>query len=193
MLGSVGAGLGATTVNLKGGLGSASAITEDGLEVGAVAAVNAVGSVTIGDTAHFWAAPFEQGKEFGGRGLLAKMPEGTTELRTKGVVRARTNTTLVVVATDALLTKAQAKRLAVMAQDGLARAIYPVHTPLDGDVVFSAATGARKLEDPLFGLMRLGAVAANVVARAIARAIFEATALPLPNAQPAYRDRFGTI
>ena len=139
-LGSVGAGLGATTANLKGGIGSASARTRDGLTVGALVAVNAVGSVTIGDGPHFWAAPFEQNKEFGGRGWPPAFPADALALRSKGSPRAEHH--LAVVATDARLTKAQANRLAVMAQTGLARAIYPVHTPLDGDIVFAAATGA---------------------------------------------------
>ena len=103
--------------------------------------------MVVGDGPWFWAAPFEQGDEFGGRGFPSPLPAGALEPRTKGAVRA--NTTLVVVATDATLTKAQAKRLAVMAQDGLARAIYPVHTPLDGDIVFAAATGRRPLADPV--------------------------------------------
>ena len=81
-----------------------------------------------------------------------------------------------------MLNKAQAKRLAVMAQTGLARAIYPVHTQLEGDVLFAASTGRRPLADPLVGLTRLGALAANVVARAVARGVFEATALPFPGA-----------
>jgi L-aminopeptidase/D-esterase-like protein len=96
-----------------------------------------------------------------------------------------------VVATDAKLTKAQAKRLAVMAQSGLSRAIYPVHTPLDGDVVFAASMGAKPLPDPVFSLSELGMIAANVLARAIARGIYEATALPFSGALPSWRDRFG--
>ena len=102
-----------------------------------------------------------------------------------------TSTTLGVVATDALLNKAQAKRLAVMAQTGLSRAIYPVHTPLDGDTVFAVATGRRTLEDPLHGLSELGTVAANALARAIARGVFADEALPFPNALPGWRDKFG--
>jgi L-aminopeptidase/D-esterase-like protein len=186
-LGSVGAGLGATTVNVKGGIGSASA-THEGATVGALAAVNTAGSVLIGDGPHFWAAPFEQDGEFGGRGLPSTMPADALVPRTKGAVR--TSTTLVIVATDVTLTKPQAKRLAFMAQTGLARAIFPVHTPLDGDVVFAASTGRRALVDPVFGLMRLGALAANVVARAIARGVYEATALPSAGGLPAYRDTY---
>ncbi len=142
-LGSVGAGLGATTANLKGGLGSASARTKAGATIGALAVVNAFGSVTVGDQPHFWAAPFEQNGEFGGRGVAARISPADLDLRAKGL--APENTTLAVVATDATLSKAQCHRLAVMAQDGLARAIYPVHTPLDGDVVFAAATGTARI------------------------------------------------
>ena len=191
-LGSVGAGLGATTANLKGGLGSASAQTSGGVMVGALAVVNAVGSVTVGEGPWFWAAPFEMGNEFGGRGLPPSFTPDMLKARLKGGPAATSseNTTLVVVVTDAVLTKAQAKRLAMIAQTGMARAIYPVHAPLDGDVVFAAATG-KKPVDPLFGLTELGMVAANTVARAIARGVHSATALPFLGALPAWSDRFG--
>jgi D-aminopeptidase len=188
-LGSVGAGTGATTVNCKGGIGSASAQTADGHTVAALAAANAVGSALIGDGPWFWAAPFERDGEFGGRGLPSPFPETALEPHAKG--GPGENTTLVVVATDAILTKAQANRLAVMAQSGLSRALYPVHTPLDGDVVFAASTGRRPLTDPVYGLTKLGAIGANVVARAIARGVFAAKALPISGAQPSWRDRFG--
>lgn len=191
-LGSVGAGLGATTANLKGGLGSASAKTEGGVTVGALAVVNAVGSVTVGDGPWFWAAPFEIDNEFGGRGLPPAFTPDMLKARLKGGPAATSgeNTTLVVVVTDAVLTKTQAKRLAMIAQTGMARAIYPVHAPLDGDVVFAAATG-KKPVDPLFGLTELGMVAANTVARAIARGVHSATALPFLGALPAWGNRFG--
>jgi L-aminopeptidase/D-esterase-like protein len=188
-LGTAGAGYGANTVNLKGGLGSASAETRNGHAVGAVAAVNAAGSVTLGDGPHFWAAPFEQEKEFGGRGFPAKIPPAALAMRTKG--RPRENTTIALVATDAILTKAQVKQLAVMAQDGLARAIYPAHTTIDGDTVFAAATCRRPLAEPMLDLTELGATAANVLARAIARGVYAASKLPFPGALPAWRDRFG--
>ena len=187
-LGSIGAGTGATTVNFKGGIGSASIVTSDGITVGAIAATNAAGSVVVGNGPWFWAAPFEQNEEFGGKGFPAHIPPDSLVARTKGSVRM--NTTLVVLATDAKLTKAQAKRLAVMAQNGLTRAIYPVHTPLDGDLVFVAATGERMLADPMLAMMRLGTEAANVVARAIARGVYEATAHPSVSEPPAYRDTF---
>jgi L-aminopeptidase/D-esterase-like protein len=187
-LGSAGAGLGATVANLKGGLGSASAVTTDGLTVGALVVVNAVGCVTVGEGPHFWAAPFEQGKEFGGRGWPKTFGPGDLALRSKGGERQAT--TIALIATDATLTKAQAHRLAVMAQTGMARAIYPVHTPLDGDLVFAAATGRKALPDPLMSLTALGTLAANVLARAIARGVYEAKALPFPGALPSWRDKF---
>ncbi len=190
-LGSAGAGLGATTANFKGGLGSASAQTAGGVKVAALAVVNAVGSVTVGDGPWFWAAPFEIGGEFGGRGLPPTFDPDMLRARLKGGPEATSaeNTTLAVVVTDALLTKPQTKRLAMIAQTGMARAIYPVHAPLDGDVVFAAATGEKPI-DPLFGLTELGMVAANVLARAIARGVYQATALPFPGALPAWQDRF---
>ena len=187
-LGNTGAGLGATTVNLKGGLGSASATMRDGATVGAIVIVNAVGGVTIGDGPHFWAAPFERDGEFGGRGLPAAMPPNALEIRLKG--GARENTTIALVATDATLTKAQAKRLATVAHDGLARAIYPVHTPLDGDVVFAAST-CRHAAPDLMAFAELGALAANVLSRAVARAVYEARALPFPGALPDWQGKFG--
>jgi L-aminopeptidase/D-esterase-like protein len=191
-LGSVGAGLGATTSNLKGGLGSASAATQGGIKVAALAVVNAVGSVTVGDGPWFWAAPFEIDGEYGGRGLPPAFTQEMLAMRLKGATNASAseNTTLAVVVTDAVLTKSQARRLAMIAQTGFARAIYPVHAPLDGDVVFAAATGEKPV-DPLVGLTELGMVAANVTARAIARGVYAATALPFAGALPAWQDRFG--
>ena len=191
-LGSAGAGLGATTANFKGGIGSASAATPGGIKVAALAVVNAVGTVTIGDGPCFWAAPFEVDGEYGGRGLPPSFTPDMLAMRLKGAAAATSveNTTLAVVVTDAVLTKPQAKRLAMIAQTGFARAIYPVHAPLDGDVVFAAAT-CEKPVDPLLGLTELGMVAANVTARAIARAVYSATALPFPGALPAWKDRFG--
>lgn len=186
-LGSVGAGLGALTVNLKGGLGSASAAV-DGFTVGALVAVNAVGSATVGDGPQFWAGPYERDGEFGGLGFPAQMPPVALAGRLKG--DGPENTTIGIVATDATLTKGQAKRLAVMAQDGLARALRPAHAPMDGDVVFAAGTGVAGLPGPR-EVATLGLVAADCLARAIARAVFMAERLPFPGALPSWRDRFG--
>ncbi|PIK71322.1 peptidase T4, partial [Methylobacterium frigidaeris] len=189
-MGSVGAGLGARTANLKGGLGSASATVEGtGARVAALVAVNALGRVTVGDGPHFWAAPFEEGAEFGGLGPAPTTPPDAFAWPAKPMPSA--NTTLAVVATDARLTKAEARRLAVMAQDGLARSIVPAHTPLDGDLVFAAATGAVPLADPVGDLARLGDAAARVLARAVALGVHRASALPVAGAQAAWRDRFG--
>ena len=198
-LGSVGAGTGARTGNLKGGIGSASAsVAGTALSVGALAAVNAFGRVTLGDGPWFWAAPYEREAEFGGRGWPARMPDDALAFPARGLAGAAT--TLAVVATDARLSKAQAKRLAVTAQDGLARAIQPVHTPLDGDVVFAIATGEVPLGDPTVELARLGDAAAQVLARAIAVGVYAATSLPgitpvAPHAieglPPAWAERFG--
>jgi L-aminopeptidase/D-esterase-like protein len=192
-LGGAGAGFGATTANFKGGLGSASAVTPGGVRVAALAVVNAVGSVTVGDGPWFWAAPFEIDREFGGRGLPASFTPEMLSMRLKGGAGATAteNTTLAVVVTDAMLTKPQARRLAMIAQTGFARAIYPVHAPLDGDVLFAAATCEKPI-DPLVGLTELGMVAANTVARAIARGVYAATALPFPGALPAWKDRFAS-
>ncbi len=188
-LGTAGAGYGATTINLKGGLGSASAVTRDGHTVGALVAVNACGSVNVGAAAQFWAAPFELNGEFGGLGFPATVPPEALIPVCKG--RPGENTTIAIVATDAALTKAQTKEFAVMAQDGLARAIYPAHTTLDGDTVFAASTGRRTLGDAVNELTELGAIAANVLARAVARGVFEATALP--GGIPSWRDRHGAL
>ena len=191
-LGNAGAGYGATTANFKGGLGSASAQIKAGVRIAALAVVNAVGSVTVGDGPWFWAAPFEVAGEYGGRGLPPAFTPDMLAMRIKGgaVATAVENTTLAVVVTDAALTKPQARRLAMIAQTGFARAIYPVHAPMDGDVVFAAATGQKPI-DPLIDLTELGMVAANVVARAIARGVYTATALPFPGALPAWKDRYG--
>ena len=187
--GSVGAGLGATTATLKGGVGSASAMTAGGVSVGALVVVNAVGTTVIGDGPYFWAAPFEHGNEFGGRGWPKSIAPSDLKIRAKGA--SQENTTIAIVATDAKLNKAQCNRLAVMAQDGFARAIYPVHTPLDGDMVFAAAVGTKSLADQVYGFAELGMLAANVMARAIARGVYEAKALPFPSALPSWKDKFG--
>ncbi|MBV8850316.1 MAG: P1 family peptidase [Methylobacteriaceae bacterium] len=187
-LGTAGAGFGATTANLKGGLGSTSAKTSSGFVVGALVAANGIGQATIGAGPHFLAAPYERGNEFGGRGWPSPLPADALPMRVKGDIPA--NTTIAIVATDAALTKAQAKRLAVMAHDGMARALRPAHAALDGDLVFAAATARATQPPALRDLTEIGSCAADCLARAIARAIYEATALPFPGALPAWRDVF---
>ena len=187
-LGSVGAGTGATTGTVKGGVGSASGRARSGHVVGAIAVVNAVGAPTIGDGPHFWSAPFERDGEFGGLGWPGAISEADLAPRLKG--GAPPSTTICLVATDAVLTKAQAKRLAIMANDGLARAILPAHLPSDGDTVFAAATGLVALRE-VGDLSEIGHMATMVLARAIARGVYEARSLPYVNAQRSWRERFG--
>jgi D-aminopeptidase len=185
-IGSIGAGTGATTANLRGGLGSASALLPGGVTVGALVAVNALGSATVGEGPEFWAAPFERNAEFGGRGVARAYPDpllAPTKLAQHG------NTTIGIVATDATLTQAQCTRLATAAQDGFARALVPSHTVMDGDLIFAAATGARPAPD-LVAQVMLGHAAACVMARAIARAVFAARSAP-GDALLAWQDRFG--
>ncbi|WP_181702256.1 P1 family peptidase [Chthonobacter albigriseus] len=183
-LGSVGAGTGANTAGLKGGLGSASTLLDDGTTVGAIAAVNAVGSATLGDTGHFWAAPFEIGDEFGGLGWPPIFVPEACAVRTKFSGDPLAATTICAVATDAALTKAQARRLAVAAHDGIARAVWPAHTPFDGDIVFALSTGRRPLANPDRDLLVLCAIAASTLSRAIARGVHAA--------RPASRDPYVT-
>ncbi len=185
-LGTAGAGTGATTVNLKGGLGSASMRLDSGITVGALVAVNAVGQATVGDTPHFWAAAFERDGEFGGLGPPFPLPANATALRHKGQV-ARTATTIAVVATDAPLDKPQAKRFAMMAHDGFARALWPSHTPYDGDIIFALATA--KATAPI-DMVAIGAAGATCMARAIARAVYAATPAP-GDLLPTWRQKFG--
>lgn len=188
-LGSSGAGFGAATANLRGGLGSASVDLGGGLKVAALAAANPVGMVTMGDTAHFWAHPFERQSEYGAKGPPSAWTGPPEPPPLKGA--AAENTTLAIVATNAKLDKRAARRLSIMAQTGLARAIHPVHTPLDGDVVFALATRKVALRDPIADLARLGSAAADTLARAIARAIYEAAPPPLGwLGPPSYRQRF---
>src|SRR5579863_9850311 len=179
-LGTAGAGYGAMAGQLKGGLGSASALGEEGFTVGAIVAVNSFGSVVAPGGRSFWAAPFEIGTEFGGLGAggLAAAPDDWG--LAKGPAAAgRANTTLACVATDAALTPVEARRFAIMAQDGLARAIRPAHSPFDGDIVFAFATARRPLpERRLATVARLGALAADCLARAIARGVYQATPWP---------------
>jgi D-aminopeptidase len=190
-LGTVGAGTGALTANLKGGLGSASLVTPAGHTVGALVIANPTGSVTMGDTPHFWAAPFETGHEFGGLGpLLTPLDFAATARSKRDWVGPLSNTTIAIVATDADLTKAQLKRLAVAAQDGIARATSPAHTQVDGDLVFSVSTGQRAITDPVIETLHLGHAAAVALSRAIARAIYHASPAS-HDPVPTWQDKWG--
>lgn len=197
-LGNAGAGLGATVGHsppdqLSGGLGSASLVIDsDGrgrppVTVAALAVVNPVGSVLMPGSDVFWAWPFEQGSEFGNRRPKPGRVNPAVDDRFPGEVAG--NTTLVVVATDAQLTKAEAKRVAIMAHDGLARAVRPVHTPYDGDTVFVVTTGVHRLDASVADLARIGSLAADCTARAIARGVYEAADLDnIPSYRSLYPD-----
>lgn len=187
-LGTAGGGYGATTLDLKGGLGSASAVTPSGFAVGALVVVNAIGSAVVAGGPHFWAAPFEEGDEFGGLGFPARL---APELRRHGWKGGpQPGTTIGLVATDAALPKAMAKRLAVAGHDGIAKALSLAHALYDGDTVFAAATALKPLGDAPNEIIELCAVAADCMARAIARGVHAATALPFAGALPAWRDKF---
>ncbi len=187
-LGSAGAGFGATTVMLRGGLGSTSAVTSGGFTVGALAVVNALGSPVIGAGPHFWAAPWEVDMEFGGLGMPNPIVADDRRLRWKGGPA----TTLAVVATDAALTKADCKRMAIVAQGGFARALRMSAAPFDGDTVFATATGVKsRSAEPLNDLTEICAVAADCVARAIARGVFEAAPNDVPGAALSWKQAFG--
>jgi L-aminopeptidase/D-esterase-like protein len=175
-IGTSGAGTGALSAGLKGGLGSASTLLDSGITIGALAAVNPTGSVTVGRSRHFWASPFEIGGEFGGLGYPSPFPADAKRVLLKFRDKAvGGNTTIAVVATDAVLTKAAAKRLAMAAHDGFVRAIWPTHTPADGDIVFALATGASGKSLSGDDAIDLYAVAGATMARAIARAVYAAT------------------
>lgn len=188
-LGNIGAGYGAIAGGLKGGLGSASFVFSDEasiITVGAIAAVNSMGSLTMPGSPIMWAFPYEQNEEFGNQ----PMPEKNigTDLDFTFELPTGKNTTLVTVATDAVLTKPQARRVAIMAQDGFARAIRPIHSFFDGDSVFVLSTGKCELLDPVSGVSKLGMLAADCVVRAIARGVYHAKSI---GDLDGYRDRYG--
>jgi L-aminopeptidase/D-esterase-like protein len=186
-LGNAGAGLGAKAGRFKGGLGSVSAVAEDGVQVGALMAVNCFGSVTVPGSPSFWAWTLEQGGELGGQPAPRPGPGLDLDYAFEALLGA--STTIGVVATNVSLDKAQALRVAIMAQDGIARAVRPVHTPFDGDTVFVLSTAQHPLAEPVpASLGRLGLMAADCVARATARGVYAAE--PLGDL-PGYRQLHG--
>jgi len=182
-LGNAGAGLGAQAGKLKGGLGSTSIIdSNNGWTIGALAVVNSVGAVTMNGRTRdeggcFWAWPFELEGELGNQTPPISKPSPIPCFHMKENLRA--NTTIATIATNAPLTQSQLRRVAIMAQDGLARAIHPVHSPLDGDVVFALSTAPASASFNLdhSAVAHIGALAADCLARAIARGVYEAKSL----------------
>lgn len=189
-LGSVGAGTGALTATLKGGLGTASTLLPNGVTIGALVAVNALGSATVGDGPHFWAAPFEEQDEFGGLGLPFPLPDEARLIRTKLDPVPQGNTTIGIIATDAALTKAEARRLAMAAHDGFARALWPAHTPLDNDLIFAVSTGQAPAPAEPATMVALCAAAGATMARAIARGVHAARPAP-HDVKPCWSDLAG--
>lgn len=189
-LGTTGGGYGATTFDLKGGLGSASAVTPSGFTIGALVVVNAVASAIVGSGPHFWAAPFEIEAEFGGLGAPAFVTPAMRSLAWKG--RREPATTIALVATDADLMKAMAQRVAIAAHGGLHKALRFAHALPDGDTVFAAATGRSTRPVTIEAMIEIGAIAGDCLARAIARGVHAAAALPFEDSLPAWRDRFGS-
>ena len=186
-LGTAGAGFGATTYDLKGGLGSASAVTSRGFRVGALVVVNSVGRATRGESLHFWAGAYERHAEFGGLGLGPKDIDDALTLRLKSDTPASSD--LAVIVTDAALMTTQLKRIALMAQDGFALALRPSHTSMDNDVVFAGATARASDAPDLRDMTEIGMLAAECVARAVARGVYEAEPLSAARAQPTWRQR----
>jgi L-aminopeptidase/D-esterase-like protein len=179
-LGAIGAGYGARAGALRGGLGSASQRTQDGFTVGALVAVNCFGSVVMPGSDAFWAWPLERNGEAGGKRPDSNLHVGGDDwglAKANPASAGRTNTTIAIVATDVALTPAQAKRVAQMASAGLARAIRPIFAPFDGDVVFALSTAQQPLAEPTaFTLARIGALAADCLARAVMRGVHAAQA-----------------
>ena len=175
-LGNAGAGLGAKAGKLKGGIGSASLCLADGGTVGALVAVNSWGSAAWPGCGRLWAADLALPGEISPQPPLPEAPIDPEDFSACATATAGANTTIAVVATDLPLDKPGCRRLAIMAQDGLAQAIRPAHTPFDGDTVFALSTGASKTIGPE-RQARLGAVAASCLARAIMRAVIAAEPL----------------
>lgn len=175
-LGKAGAAFGARAGQAPGGTGSASIVTNDGLTIGALAAVNSFGSVRMPGSEAFWAWPFEIAGEFGGarpEAGFAFDPEDWGAA--KANPSPRENTTLACIAIDAIVTHDEIQRIAQMALAGMARAIRPVFAPTDGDVVFVISTQKHKVDGSRpMAVARLGELAAGTLARAIARGVYEA-------------------
>ncbi|MEO9971117.1 MAG: P1 family peptidase [Hyphomonadaceae bacterium] len=175
-LGKTGAGYGARAGALEGGLGSASLVTDDGMTIGALAAVNCFGATQMPGSDCYWAWPYEIDGEFGGKRPPADYVADADDWGAAKLNPALgQNTTIACVATDIVLTTDEAKRVAQMALSGFSRAIRPVFAPFDGDAVFVISTGKKPLKEPKpLNLARIGELAASTLARAIARGVHDA-------------------
>jgi L-aminopeptidase/D-esterase-like protein len=187
-LGNAGAGRGAKAGRLKGGLGSASLVLSDGVTVGAIVVVNCCGSTVRPDCGRFWAAELTLPGEIPRQPAIPDAPLDLDDFSACGDGLVGANTTIAVVATDAPLDKNACQRFAMMAQDGLTRAIRPAHTPFDGDTVFALSTGSGTITPER--LTRLGNAAADCLSRAIMRAIVAAESLG--GYPPSWRELYGS-
>ena len=191
LLGSFGAGCGATTATIKGGQGSSSwsQIFSNGKKysVGAIVVNNAVGNPLLNEGPHFLSAHLEFGDEFGGYGVCNDLYDNVLRAKrlppsigkTEIIDDISSNTVIGVIATDAPLTRSNLKRIAIMAHDGIARSLSPAHTSMDGDTIFSITTHQNIKDQVLenIDIVALGARASDCVARACNRAIYEAEAV----------------
>jgi L-aminopeptidase/D-esterase-like protein len=172
---------------LKGGIGSASLRLADGATVGAIVGVNCVGSAVRPDCGRLWAAELALVAEIPAQPAVPEAALDLDDFSACAAMLAGANTTIAVVATDAPLDKNACVRLAIMAQDGLARAIRPAHTPFDGDTVFALSTGKGAPAAPE-RLARLGSAASDCLSRAIMRAVVSAEPL---GGFPNWREKWG--
>ena len=181
--GRAGAGFGATAGLYPGGLGSASEII-NGVTVGAIIAANPIGSPYMPTTDCPWAWPYEMDGEFGSKSPPADYTYQEAQDTKLAFLKAAQNqkaqsTVIGTVAVNAALTQKQLKRIAIMAQDGIAMAVQPSHTPLDGDTIFALSASDTSCEPPSCqtpaALAEIGAAAARCVARALMRGIYEAS------------------
>ena len=176
-LGNFGAGYGAKAGSLKGGLGSASFILDDGIQVGGLFAVNSYGSTVNSETGQFWSATDEYNDEFGNKGVPSYSPSNPLSGTANQETLPGQNTTIGVVATNVKLDSRAAKRIAIMAHSGMSRAIRPIHSPVDGDVIFVLSTGTLDKELNLNDINIIGELGARVCSRSIARGVYEAKSI----------------
>ncbi|MFJ3773582.1 P1 family peptidase [Streptomyces sp. NPDC090075] len=189
--GCVGAGTGAVAGGLKGGIGSASVVLDSGVTVGALVVANPAGAVLQPETGALYGELFQGRVEFPEPRVHESARRRLAEAAAKNAPPLL-NTTLAVVATDAELSKAQAQKLAGTAHDGIARAIRPVHLLNDGDTVFALATGARPLDEHPLALNEILAAGADLVTRAIVRAVRAAEPVDGPGGVwPSYEELYG--
>ncbi|MFD4786179.1 P1 family peptidase [Streptomyces sp. NPDC058459] len=190
--GSVGAGTGAVAGCLKGGVGTASVVLGSGVTVGALVVVNSAGAVLDAETGVLYGELFDGPVVYPEPGVREAARRRLDEVAARNAPPPL-NTTLAVVATDADLSKAQAQKVAGTAHDGIARAVRPVHLLHDGDTVFTLATGARPLDPAPAALNEILAAGADLVTRAVTRAVRAAHPVSEPGgAWPSYEELYGT-